>query len=293
MCGLEALEDIKKLAEDDSKCAALLKDKTTLQGLVILLSNKNKSVVSLVLQILNVIHCRPGGDDVLRSLLGLNEQLNELKKATDSIDNEDARLISNSAEALLSLFNCSSKQSSPKLIKANAEKPHPVSKPKSVILQLRGLTSEDEIEMICSKLLKIRGVVSITFQLHRHRAIVCTIPSLDPNCLIHAVSSVNNNSDQSNGLHRTNSNHPTITAQIVKKKHRVQSLCRHSSFNGLKYRQNLKNTEVPPYLEDDADLFEVDETRAAPKLRDAPSKPDSSKGPIGWLSDFLEKSLFW
>ncbi|TNN15051.1 Armadillo repeat-containing protein [Schistosoma japonicum] len=293
MCGLQALKDIKKLAEDDSRYTALMKDKTTLQGLVLLLSNKNKSIVSLVLQILIIIRRRPGGDDVLRSLLGLSEQLNDLKKSTNSIDNEDDRLISNSAEELLSLFNCSTKQNSPKPIKANPEKPHSISRPKSVILQLRGLTSEDDIEIICSKLLKIRGVVSITFQLHRHRVLVCTIPSLDPDCLIQAISSVNNNSDQSDGIHRTNSNHPTITAQIVKKKHRVQSLCRHSSFNGFKYRQSLKNTEVPPYLEDDADLFEVDETRAAPKLRDAPSKQDSSKGPIGWLSDFLEKSLFW
>nr|AAW25464.1 SJCHGC09351 protein [Schistosoma japonicum] len=146
MCGLQALEDIKKLAEDDSRYTALMKplsqDKTTLQGLVLLLSNKNKSIVSLVLQILIIIRRRPGGDDVLRSLLGLSEQLNDLKKSTNSIDNEDKRLISNSAEELLSLFNCSTKQNSPKPIKANPEKAHFISRPKSVILQLRGLTSE-------------------------------------------------------------------------------------------------------------------------------------------------------
>ncbi|VDQ12443.1 unnamed protein product [Trichobilharzia regenti] len=56
----------------------------------------------------------------------------------------------------------------------------------------------------------------------------------------------------------------------------------------------MLNTQMPPYLEDDADLFEVDETRAAPKLRNNnPGESESSKGPLEWLSDFLEKSLFW
>ncbi|TNN15050.1 putative protin putative armadillo repeat containing 1, partial [Schistosoma japonicum] len=140
-----------------------MKDKTTLQGLVLLLSNKNKSIVSLVLQILIIIRRRPGGDDVLRSLLGLSEQLNDLKKSTNSIDNEDDRLISNSAEELLSLFNCSTKQNSPKPIKANPEKPHSISRPKSVILQLRGLTSEWQP----------KNIDTFLFKYPSHKFVVC------------------------------------------------------------------------------------------------------------------------
>ncbi|XP_018652662.1 hypothetical protein Smp_069760 [Schistosoma mansoni] len=293
MCGIEALEEVKKLAEDDSKYVALINDKTTLHGLVLLLSNKNNTIVSSVLETLKIISGRPGGNDTLQSLLGLNEQLNELIKSTESGGSVAAQSISRSAEELLALLNCSNRQGPPRPIKTNPEKSHRTFRPKNVVLQLRGITDEDDIEIVCAKLLKIRGVVSITFQFQKHRVIVCTVPSLDPECLIHAVSSVKNNSGQSNDTCQTDLTRPTITAQIVKKKHRAQSLCRHSSFSGSKYRQNLRNTEIPPYLEDDADLFEVDETRAAPKLMDAPIKSDSSKGPISWLSDFLEKSLFW
>ncbi|CAH8612490.1 unnamed protein product [Schistosoma rodhaini] len=293
MCGIEVLEEVKKLAGDDSKYVALINDKTTLQGLVLLLSNKNNTVISSVLETLKIISGRPGGNDALQSLLGLNEQLNELIKSTKSGGSVAAQSISRSAEELLALLNSSNRQGPPRPIKTNLEKSHRTLRPKNVVLQLRGITDEDDIEIVCAKLLKIRGVVSITFQLQKHRVIVCTVPSLDPECLIHAVSSVKDNSGRSNDTCQTDLTCPTITAQIVKKKHRAQSLCRHSSFSGLKYRQNLQNTEIPPYLEDDADLFEVDETRAAPKLMDAPSKSDSSKGPISWLSDFLEKSLFW
>ncbi|CAH8556766.1 unnamed protein product [Schistosoma turkestanicum] len=293
MSGIEALEEIKKLVEDDSKYFAVIKDKTTLQGLVLLLSNKNNVVISLVLQIFKIVSDRPGGNDVLRSLLGLSEQLNELIKATVPYDGEAAHSFSANAEELLSLINCPNKHDQPNPIKTNPEKSRPMSRPKNVVLQLRGIKSEDDIEVVCSKLLKVRGVVSITFQLHKHRVLVCTVPSLDPECLIHAVSSVQNNSSQLDGACQGNLTHSKITAQIVKKKRRVQSLCRHSSFSSLKYQQSLQNTETPPYLEDDADLFEVDETRAAPRLRNAPSNSDSSKGPISWLSDFLEKSLFW
>ncbi|CAH8592516.1 unnamed protein product [Schistosoma guineensis] len=293
MYGIEALEEVKKLAKDDSKYVALINDKTTLQGLVLLLSNKNNSVISIVLQTLKIISGQPGGIDALQSLLGLREQLNELIKPNKSSGNEASQPFSRNAEELLSLLNCSNRQGPPRPIKTNPEKSHPTFRPKNVVLQLRGITDEDDIETVCSKLLKIRGVISITFQLQKHRVLVCTVPSLDPECLLHAVSSVKNNPGQSDGTCQTDSTRPTITAQIVRKKHRAQSLCRHSSFNGLKYRQNSRNTEVPPYLEDDADLFEVDETRAAPKLMDAPSKSNPSKGPISWLSDFLEKSLFW
>ncbi|CAH8599789.1 unnamed protein product [Heterobilharzia americana] len=294
MCGLEALEELKKLAEDDSKYVALIKDATTLQGLVLLLSNKSTSVVSLVLTVLKLIAFRPGGKAALQSLIGLNEQLTGLVRPASCDNKEKLSPISRDAEELLSLFSPLRTEDSSQAgaVKCQAEKPPSSFRPKNVILQLKGLTSEDDIEIVCSKLLKVRGVVSITFQLHKHRVLVCTIPSLDPECLVRAVSSVNY-SGQSDGARKTDSMHPAITAQIVKKKRRVQSLCRHSSFNGLKYKQNVRNSEMPPYLEDDADLFEVDETRAAPKLRSSPTELDSSKGPLDWLSNFLEKSLFW
>ncbi|CAH8861536.1 unnamed protein product [Trichobilharzia szidati] len=293
MCGLETLEELIKLAEDDSKYCILLQDVTTLQGLVLLLSNKKASVVSLALQVLRLLVNRPGGKDVLHSLVGLNEQLKGLAKPTACSDSEGFKSVVADAKELLSIISRHGTETSQtRAAKCNLEKSQSGLRPKNVVLQLKGLTSEDDVEIVCSKLLKVRGVVSITFQLHKHRVLVCTIPSLDPECLVRAVSSANY-SGQSDDVCKTDSTHPTITAQIVKKKRRVHSLCRHSSFNGVKYKQNLLNTEMPPYLEDDADLFEVDETRAAPKLRNNNPGESESKGPLEWLSDFLEKSLFW
>uniref|UniRef100_A0A183B862 Polyprotein n=1 Tax=Echinostoma caproni TaxID=27848 RepID=A0A183B862_9TREM len=53
--------------------------------------------------------------------------------------------------------------------------------------------------------------------------------------------------------------------------------------------------EMPAYLDADADLFEVDETRAAPKLQTNVcwDQQDGSNGAIEWLSNFLQRSFFW
>lgn len=61
----------------------------------------------------------------------------------------------------------------------------------------------------------------------------------------------------------------------------------------LKTRQ--KPQPMKPYLADDADIFEVDPNRGVPQRRDAVvnDASDTSRGLSGWLSDLLERTIFW
>ncbi|VDL64707.1 unnamed protein product [Hymenolepis diminuta] len=52
---------------------------------------------------------------------------------------------------------------------------------------------------------------------------------------------------------------------------------------------------LKPYLSDEADVFEVDEKRGAPLPRDVTLNDGSGQraGLGGWLSDLLERTIFW
>lgn len=47
---------------------------------------------------------------------------------------------------------------------------------------------QDKVEWVRSRLLNVRGVVSVTFQLEKNRAIVCTVHGLNPELLVSAVN---------------------------------------------------------------------------------------------------------
>ncbi|KAM3183743.1 hypothetical protein ACTXT7_009743 [Hymenolepis weldensis] len=52
---------------------------------------------------------------------------------------------------------------------------------------------------------------------------------------------------------------------------------------------------LKPYLSDEADVFEVDEKRGAPLPRDVTLNDGGGQraGFGGWLSDLLERTIFW
>ncbi|GAA30189.2 hypothetical protein CLF_109818 [Clonorchis sinensis] len=245
-----------------------------------------------LLQTLCQLCRRPGGPSVLKTLLGLSDQLQELLKEDRAQTSENqmqliiqlARDVYDSAFGLRTTTNVNS----------------PNSRPKNVVLRLYGVHSEEDAEVVRSQLLKVRGVVSITFQLQKHRVIVCTVPQLDPECLVRAVRAAQRHQPSS-----TDSvwDHPAvdeIKARIVRKRtviHRSDSVTR-TKTPSTKCSDSVRTAPVPlpPYLEETADLFEVDESRAAPKIKNRMSisgNDPRSNGPLDWLSDFLERSFFW
>ncbi|KER24695.1 hypothetical protein T265_07697 [Opisthorchis viverrini] len=291
---LSTLQAFKSLAEDGVGYSTLLQDRSCLQGLVVLLSNPNPEVVITILQTLCQLCRRPGGPSVLKTLLGLSDQLQGLLKKdfAQTTENQMQLIIQLARDVYNSAFG----------VRTTTNVNSPNSRPKNVVLRLYGVHSEDDAEVVRSQLLKVRGVVSITFQLQKHRVIVCTVPQLDPECLVRAVRAAQRHQPSSTDSPLDHP-HPAvdeIKARIVRKRtviHRSDSVTRTKTPSTKCSDPKLTApVPLPPYLEETADLFEVDESRAAPKIKNRMSisgNDPRSSGPLDWLSDFLERSFFW
>ncbi|CAL8088474.1 unnamed protein product [Calicophoron daubneyi] len=308
MSDLNTLNDLKLLAEDPENHRALLEDRPSLQGLVLLLSNSNEDVVALALETLALLSDKPGGLRVLRSLLGLSQQLSYLINV-DPTNHKKSRTIKKLAESLSNSLSVAPKEANPakKGVCRDAFNPNsPNFRPKSVILRLYGVSNETDLEVVRSRLLRVRGVVSVTFQLHKNRVLVCTVPDLDPQVLVREVRGSAESGRSSFGSNNNNESEPELSgaselgirARILRKKshlHRASSISRSKSVRYSKRSDGSRISVLPPYLEEGADLFEVDESRAAPELKVnlRSGGGAQSHGPIGWLSEFLERSFFW
>ncbi|KAF8566673.1 hypothetical protein P879_08896 [Paragonimus westermani] len=306
MDDLETVLDLKVLAEDSYKCDTLLQDRTSLEGLVLLLSNSNKELVFLILQVFLTISERPKGPTILKSLIGLDEQLHRLISSDRSQFIKDAQSIDEIAkEVYKSVFGVQQAKVPGCGAAHNSLGRSPI-QPKNVILRLYGIRDETDINTVRSQLLQVRGVVSVTFQMHKQRVIVCTVADLNPERLVYAVRAIRsqqpstcpvNSGDQGN-VEPCRISEDEIRARIIRRRTEARTLGplkRAYSKVEPKRAESFRNRQAPVYLEDDADLFEVDESRAAPKLKTRTREVDEKLevGPLSWLSDFLERSFFW
>lgn len=296
---VEALIGFKDLAENDTKYASLLHDSTCLHGLVLLLSNNNHEIVLHVLQILLTLSKRPRGSSILSRVLGLSEQLNSLmNRTTVQVANEEDVIVTLAKHLYEQVFVTRDDRLK------NKEMLEPMThlKPKTVALRLYGVQHDTDIEAIRHALLRIRGVVSITFQLHKNRVIVCTVPDLNSEVLLQAVRSASSFHDgadtaRDSAFSETDQSFGKgVKAKIIRKRSEIHRTG--SSIQGRRAtsrRESLPVPEMPAYLEENADLFEVDESRAAPKLRTQVCTNDGTDGDglVSRLSSFLERSFFW
>ncbi|CAH8644834.1 unnamed protein product [Dicrocoelium dendriticum] len=282
---VEALIGFKDLAENDTKYASLLHDSTCLHGLVLLLSNNNHEIVLHVLQILLTLSKRPRGSSILSRVLV-------------QVANEEDVIVTLAKHLYEQVFVTRDDRLK------NKEMLEPMThlKPKTVALRLYGVQHDTDIEAIRHALLRIRGVVSITFQLHKNRVIVCTVPDLNPEVLLQAVRSASSFHDgadtaRDSAFSETDQSFGKgVKAKIIRKRSEIH---RTGSFiqgrRATSRRESLPVPEMPAYLEENADLFEVDESRAAPKLRTQVCTNDGTDGDglVSRLSSFLERSFFW
>ncbi|KAF7233809.1 hypothetical protein EG68_10999 [Paragonimus skrjabini miyazakii] len=306
MDDLETVLNLKVLAEDSYKCDTLLRDRTTLEGLVLLLSNSNKELVFLILQVLLTLSGRPKGPTTLKGLIGLDEQLHRLISSDRPQPTKDAQSVEEIAKKVFtSVFDVQQAKVSGCGATHNSLGRSPI-QPTNVILRLYGIRDEADVDAVRSQLLQVRGVVSVTFQMHKQRVIVCAVTDLNPERLVHAVRAIRpqqlptcpTNSGNQEIMKPGRLSENEIRARIIRRRteaHAVSSLRRTYSKAEPKRVDSFRNYQAPVYLEDDADLFEVDESRAAPKLKTRAREVDEKLGggPISWLSDFLERSFFW
>ncbi|CDS43422.1 armadillo repeat protein [Echinococcus multilocularis] len=287
----------KAIALDNSRCQSLLTDATSLSGLVILLSSECPSVVLGILETFIALSKRENGLIYISRLHGLRDQLLGLQEEDENIPPEVMGLAHSLYEELYSTKHCL-KRSGTKVSRLKCQR-----KSHSIVVQLSGKINMSGLKVIESQLLTIKGVISITFQLNKCRVIVMTVDTIEPEQILDKVRVACQQLASESGLtdipacfiRRRKS---TCSQVALQRRDAVRSS--YASISStmpppgqLKTRQ--KPQPMKPYLMDGADIFEVDPDRGVPQCRNviANDASGTSRGFGGWLSDLLERTVFW
>ncbi|XP_074643113.1 armadillo repeat-containing protein 1-like isoform X2 [Tubulanus polymorphus] len=199
--GSLAIAAFKVMASDPLKRLALARDPTCIGGLVMVLSNSDVQIVKSALETLLLLTECKGEVEFLATFMGMKTQLQNLV-ANGTADNQ----VKNMAEKLLSIFSqeCNKavlvKDTSNTSIegcitpkRAHRRKKNfflggHAGKGKTIVLQIKGLKDKADMDICRNNIIHVRGVISITFNFAKKRAIIRTRLDLKPEVLAHAIA---------------------------------------------------------------------------------------------------------
>lgn len=273
MVSCEAIQAMRSMAMDAKKRAILVKDTTCIGGLVLVLSNPDANIVRLALETIQLLSETPEHRPLLRSFMGMMEQLESL------IDRKDCGEVEHLAKEVYmqlkqegqitplkdSCNTSTNRRSSIQRVLQGSYK-----NSKIIILQLRGLLNKCDRDVCMRLLLQVKGVISITFDMNKKRCIVRAKLDVRPESLVQAIA-------------KTQSIH---AQQVVKNESGEEMFL---SFGTRHDKLNKENeSDIPDYLPDDEELHPIDDKAIA--------RNKSESRPGGWLSsaaNFLANSFYW
>ncbi|VDL96355.1 unnamed protein product [Schistocephalus solidus] len=154
-----------------------------------------------------------------------------------------------------------------------------------------------DLKLIESQIVRIRGVISVTFQLHKCRVVVFALSHVDPELILTKVRE---------GCDLASTGNRSISARpILRRQKSTRTVVAPSGYSDSRSCMTTATFKVPasreqppvphPYLTNDADLFEVDSSRGAPQRQDMVGRDRGPQGGgiSGWLSGLMERTLFW
>lgn len=278
MDALAVVKHLNSLALKPENRETIVKDQGCLPGLVLFLDNSDRDVVVLVLKTLQLLAEHAPNRKVMRQEVGMLESLKSLMQGQRFSGVPEIKRRSTLLYNQLHLTPART---------ANQQRVHTVAptsqkffvgasnkKAKLIILKINGL-HDDATKKICEEhLLKIRGVVSFTFNMPKCRCMVRVTQAVSAEALCNAIEKSK-----------------TLTAeQIVRNsagEEVVLSFGRSPSVPGEEKAQ-ADDTDYPDYLPEE-DPVETSKMAVA-----RPGDKDSGSG--GWfsgVSSFISNSLYW
>ncbi|XP_026216806.1 armadillo repeat-containing protein 1-like [Anabas testudineus] len=268
---LAVVNQLRDLAADPMNRRAIVQDQGCLPGLILFLDHPNPQVVySALLAIRYLAECRANREK-LKGELGmmlslqnvmqksttpgetklLASEIYELLQASSSVDSEPAEESVSSRRKAQFFLGSSNKRA------------------KTVILHIDGLDDSCRRSLCEDALLKVRGVISFTFQMAVKRCIVRVRSDLKAEALASAISTTQ-----------------VMTAQqVVKRENGDEVLIPLVEDGSVEVEQNV---DLPDYLpEDESPSQEPDK---------AVSRVGSGQDGSSWLStaaNFLSRSFYW
>ncbi|XP_038655349.1 armadillo repeat containing 1, like isoform X2 [Scyliorhinus canicula] len=175
MDALSVVSQLRDLASEPQNREAIVKDKGCLPGLVLFLDHYNLQVLHCALQALQYLAECPSNRVIMRSELGMMNNLESLKERDQT--SEDIRIL---ATELYERLNKPLQTDKMRINNSSRTKKIPAhffissanKKAKTITLQIDGLHNMDSRNVCEGVLLQVNGVISFTFQMALQRCVV-------------------------------------------------------------------------------------------------------------------------
>ncbi|TKS76454.1 Armadillo repeat-containing protein 1 [Collichthys lucidus] len=267
MDALSVVTQLRDLASEPQNREVIVQDQGCLPGLVLFLDHKNPDVLFATLQTLRYLAELSPNIPTMKNELGMMVSLeNLIVREGLSVDmtalaQEVYDILSAPANPVPRTTEREKRQKSQFFINSSNKKA------KSVTLHIKGL---DSTRSLCEEaLLKVRGVISFTFQMASKRCTVRIRSDLSTESLASAIAATK-----------------VLSAQQVVKVEAGEEIFIPLNSSGVEVQQN---SAIPDYLpEEESPEKEVD--RAISRTT---AKEDSSGSWLNTAASFLTKTFYW
>jgi len=272
---LSTVKTYYELASDPRKITFLIQDRTSVQFLVYILEDKHSEIVELAVKTLWLLSEREEHCVQLSRVYGVTLALQEF---ISSCKREDvkvlasevlARLVNPHHSVLKDSHNVNRTPSNPRRnVRKSVGRPQFLGsancRAKTVALHIQGLVNHVHRKRCEDEFIKIRGVISITFDLSQSRTTLRVKAELDPQVLVSAISAI-----------------PGFRAQQVP----LTDSSRDPVVAGTP--SNKENVTAPGYFpEDDSPVKDK-------AVVDPASFGTKASGWINSATSFISKSFYW
>uniref|UniRef100_A0A3B5AEK3 Armadillo repeat-containing protein 1 n=1 Tax=Stegastes partitus TaxID=144197 RepID=A0A3B5AEK3_9TELE len=268
MDALSVVSQLRDLASEPQNREVIVQDQGCLPGLVLFLDHQNPDVLFATLQTLRYLAELPPNIPTMKNELGMMVSLENLMGL--SVD------ITALAQEVYDILNAPANPP-PRSPERQRRKKSQFfinstnKKAKSITLHIRGLDSSDQRGLCEEALLKVRGVISFTFQMASKRCTVRIRSDLPTESLATAIAATK-----------------VLSAQQVVKNEAGEEVYVPLNPSELEVPQN---SALPDYLPEEED--ESPEKKADRAISRTTAKEDSSGSWLNAAAGFLTKTFYW
>ncbi|XP_049915069.1 armadillo repeat containing 1, like isoform X1 [Epinephelus moara] len=270
MDALSVVSQLRDLASEPQNRAVIVQDQGCLPGLVLFLDHQNPEVLLATLQTLRYLAELSPNIPTMKNELGMMVSLeNLIERDGLSVDitalaREVFDILSAPANPVPRTPERQRRKKSQFFINSSNKKA------KSVTLHIQGLDSTDQRGLCEEALLKVRGVISFTFQMASKRCTVRIRSDLSTESLASAIAATK-----------------VLSAQQVVKNETGEEVLIPLNPSGVEVQQN---SAIPDYLPEEEESPEREVDRAISRTT---AKEDSSGSWLNAAAGFLTKTFYW
>nr|XP_046228656.1 armadillo repeat containing 1, like isoform X2 [Scatophagus argus] len=270
MDALSVVSQLRDLASEPQNRQVIVQDQGCLPGLVLFLDHQNPDVLLATLQTLRYLAELSYNIPTMRNELGMMVSLENIIGREDlSVD------ITALAQEVFDILSAPANPVPRTPERERRKKPQFFinscsKKAKSVTLHIKGLDGTDRRGLCEEALLKVKGVISFTFQMASKRCTVRIRSDLPTESLATAIAATK-----------------VLSAQQVVKNEAGEEVFIPLTTSGVEVQQN---SAIPDYLPEEEESPDREVNRAISRTA---AKEDSSGSWLSTAASFLTKTFYW